>query len=124
VTATEEPLKKSAPVCNVEVSLLTGGGDRPYALGLARCLSTLGMRIDFVGSDDLDLPELQAVPHLRFLNLRGSQREDVSFCKKAVRIVHYYLRLGAYAATARPKLFHILWNNKFQKSITTTLTLD
>jgi len=114
VTATEEPIKKSVPVCDVAVSLLTGGGDRPYALGLARCLSTLGTHIDFIGSDDLDLPELRAVPHLRFLNLRGSQREEVSFWKKALRIVRYYLRLGAYAATAKPKLFHILWNNRFE----------
>src|SRR5437588_2639006 len=30
------------------------------------------------------------------------------------RILRYYLRLIGYAATAKPKLFHILWNNKFE----------
>src|SRR4029079_14516714 len=33
---------------------------------------------------------------------------------KIARIFKYYLRLMSYAATARPKIFHILWNNKFQ----------
>jgi glycosyltransferase involved in cell wall biosynthesis len=33
---------------------------------------------------------------------------------KALRVLSYYVRLIRYAATARPKLFHILWNNKFQ----------
>jgi D-inositol-3-phosphate glycosyltransferase len=33
---------------------------------------------------------------------------------KALRVLSYYVRLVRYAATARPKLFHILWNNKFQ----------
>ncbi len=30
------------------------------------------------------------------------------------RVVLYYLRLIYYAATAQPKVFHILWNNKFE----------
>ena len=33
---------------------------------------------------------------------------------KMRRVLRYYLRLIRYAATAKPKLFHILWNNKFQ----------
>jgi glycosyltransferase involved in cell wall biosynthesis len=30
------------------------------------------------------------------------------------RVLVYYFRLIFYAATARPKVFHILWNNKFE----------
>src|SRR5207237_8845369 len=39
------------------------------------------------------------------------------------RVLIYYLRLIVYAATAKPKLFHILWNNKFQLFDRTLLIL-
>ena len=97
-----------------EVGLLTGGSDRPYALGLAMALVSKGVSLDFIGSDDLDSPELRGNPRLTFLNLRGSQREDASLATKIARIVIYYARLIRYASTARPKVFHILWNNKFE----------
>ena len=35
----------------------------------------------------------------------------------------YYVRLVRYAATAKPKLFHILWNNKFELFDRTVLML-
>jgi D-inositol-3-phosphate glycosyltransferase len=97
-----------------EVALLTGGGDKPYALGMALALSAHGIFIDFVGSDELDVPELRGIASLNFLNLRGDNRPNVSRSKKVVRVLTYYRRLVAYAATARPKIFHILWNNKFE----------
>jgi hypothetical protein len=34
--------------------LLTGGGDRPYAHGLAFSLAAAGVRTDFIGSDFLE----------------------------------------------------------------------
>ena len=94
--------------------MLTGGGDKPYALGMASALSAYGISVDFVGSDELDVPELSRMASLNFLNLRGCQRANASFLRKAIRILIYYLRLARYAATGRPKIFHILWNNKFQ----------
>jgi hypothetical protein len=33
---------------------------------------------------------------------------------KALRVLSYYVRLIRYAATAEAKLFHLLWNNKFE----------
>lgn len=98
----------------VKIALLTGGGDRPYALGLASALSSRGTLVDFIGSDELKAPELINDPNVRFLNLRGDQRPDVSAAKKLVRVVVYYLRLLHYANTAEARIFHILWNNKFQ----------
>lgn len=98
----------------LEVALLTGGSDRPYVYGLMTCLIQRGVRIDLIGSDELDLPEFQEQPGVRFLNLRGSTRADASAAAKFIRILKYYLRLMAYAATGRPKIFHILWNNKFE----------
>ena len=99
---------------SVRVAILTGGGDKPYALGLATALSSEGICLDFIGSDDLKVPELLDNPRVNFVNLRGDQRPEADWVSKVLRILNYYLTLIHYAATARPRLFHILWNNKFQ----------
>lgn len=108
------PLQSSSAAGQIEVTLLTGGGDKPYALGLASALSAHGVGLDFVGSNDLDVPELRRLASLNFFNLRGNQRTDVSLFQKTARILIYYLKLTRYAVTARPRIFHILWNNKFE----------
>jgi D-inositol-3-phosphate glycosyltransferase len=97
-----------------DVGLLTGGIDRPYALGLAKALLSKDVCVDFVASDDLESAELRRAPRLNFLNLRGDQREDASVAHKIWRILAYYARLLAYAWAAEPKVLHILWNNKFE----------
>ena len=107
----------------IEVGLLTGGGDKPYAFGLAMALVSGGVCLDFIGSDEVDSPELHTSPNLRFLNLRGNQRHDASFATKIRRVLIYYVKLIRYAAVARPKIFHILWNNKFQLFDRTLLML-
>jgi len=105
------------------VALLTGGGDKPYALGMATALTSAGVDVDFIGSDDLKVPELLTNSRIQFRNLRGDQRSDVSLPAKTLRVLIYYARLISYAATAKPKLFHILWNNKFQLLDCTLLML-
>jgi glycosyltransferase involved in cell wall biosynthesis len=40
-----------------------------------------------------------------------------------LRVLQYYASLLLYAAKARPKLFHILWNNKFESFDRTLLLL-
>jgi D-inositol-3-phosphate glycosyltransferase len=105
------------------IALLTGGGDKPYALGLAAALTSEGMSVEFIGSDDLDVPELRKNSQVRFLNLRGDQRSDAGPVFKALRVARYYFKLIRYAATARPKIFHILWNNKFEHFDRTFLML-
>jgi glycosyltransferase involved in cell wall biosynthesis len=70
--------------------------------------------LEVIGGDELDCPELRGKPSVHFLNLRGDQRPDASFTKKAIRVLRFYVRLLRYAANAKPKIFHILWNNKFQ----------
>src|SRR5258708_4198903 len=104
----------SQPSTNYRISLLTGGADRPYALGLAAALTSIGLSVDFIGSDDLDLPELRSNRLVNFLNLRGDQNPGANLARKVARILTYYWRLIRYAATAKPKVFHILWNNKFE----------
>jgi glycosyltransferase involved in cell wall biosynthesis len=98
----------------IAVALLTGGGDQPYAFGLATEFIRRGTRLDLIGSNDLDCTEFHGKPGVRFLNLRGDQRPDVRMTKKVLRVLLYYARLLRYAVTARPRIFHILWNNKFQ----------
>jgi len=107
----------------IEVALLTGGGDRPYAYGLVKALMSNATCLDVIGNDELDCAEFRNAPSVRFLNLRGDQRPDVSFTSKALRVLRYYARLIAYTATAKPKLFHILWNNKFEYFDRTLLML-
>jgi glycosyltransferase involved in cell wall biosynthesis len=107
----------------LRIALLTGGGDKPYALGMAAALTSVGIHVDFIGSDDLSVPKLLNDPLVNFLNLRGDQCPDASRMAKALRVLSYYVRLVRYAATARPKLFHILWNNKFQFFDRTVLML-
>ena len=105
------------------VALLTGGSDKPYAFGLAGALSAEGIALDFIGSDELDCPEIHAVDQLRFLNLRGDQREDVSAIRKLLRIALYYARLMRYAATTEAAILHILWNNRIELFDRTVLML-
>ncbi len=58
-----------------------------------------------------DLPAFQGNSHAHFYNLHGSQKSE-SIARKIGAIVGLYARLVRYALTAKPKIFHILWNNK------------
>ncbi len=98
----------------IEVSLLTGGADRPYAFGLTKALMGMGAGIDLVGNNDLDCPEFRNAQNVKLLNLRGDQRTDAGALAKMLRVLRYYVRLIRYSAIAEPKLFHVLWNNKFE----------
>src|SRR5205809_3902038 len=80
----------------IRISLLTGGGDKPYALGLAVALTSEGISVEFIGSDDLNVPELLNNPKVQFLNLRGDQRSDAGPVVKALRVARYYFRLIRY----------------------------
>jgi glycosyltransferase involved in cell wall biosynthesis len=104
----------SAATMGIRVALLTGGDDRSYALGLTAALVAQGVTVDFIGSDRVDGPELHNSPLVNFLNLRGDQSENASLPRKVMRLLAYYLRLLKYAAVAKPRVFHILWNNKFE----------
>lgn len=108
----------------VHVALLTGGADPQYAYGLATSLISKRpkLALEIVGADELDCPEFHREAGVTFLNLRGDQR-PASLCKKIARVAIYYLRLIRYAAVAKPRIFHILWNNKFQLLDRTLLML-
>jgi len=107
----------------LSVALLTGGWDKPYALGLAAALVSRGARVDFLGTSELDAPELHGSPQIRFVNLQEAPRQGGGLADKALRTSTYYWRTVVYAATAKPRVFHILWNTKFLLFDRTVLTL-
>src|SRR6476659_9926684 len=84
------------PPLSSRVALLTGGQDKPYALGLGMALATEGILLDFIGSNEVDSPELRARPQVQFLNLRGDQSRNVSRIAKIRRVLSYYVRLIRY----------------------------
>jgi glycosyltransferase involved in cell wall biosynthesis len=107
----------------LRVTLLTGGADKSDALGLTSGLIEAGVQVDFIGSDYVDAPFLHDHALVRFLNLRGDQRSDVSLLKKILRVLRYYARLLHYAAVAEPTVFHILWNSRLELFDRTLLML-
>jgi D-inositol-3-phosphate glycosyltransferase len=114
-------------ICNstlgIEVGLLTGCQDRQYALGLAMALISQGVSVDLIGGDESDSPQLHTTPKLKFLNFGGMQRQDAGLVSKISRSLRYYARLVRYTMRARPKILHILWNNKFEYFDRTLLML-
>jgi D-inositol-3-phosphate glycosyltransferase len=107
-------LTASSELQKCAVSLLTGGSDKPYVFGLSTELISKGVAVDLIGSDELDCREFHDIPRLKFLNLRGDQRHSADLVAKVLRVLAYYCRLIRYAATSKPGIFHILWNNKFE----------
>lgn len=105
-----------------KIALLTAGRDKHYALGLALALLAEDVSLDLIGSQEIVTPELSADPRIRVFNLRD-QRPDVTPIGKASRVLMYYWRLIRYAATAEARVFHILWNNKFELFDRTLLIL-
>ena len=103
--------------------MLTGGFDRPYVFGLTMALAAKGVRLDVIGSKEVDGPEMHSTPGLNFLNLQADPREQVNLAEKLLRLLVFYMRLFRYAATAKPRMFHILWNNKVQLFDRTLLML-
>jgi glycosyltransferase involved in cell wall biosynthesis len=115
-------VNRSAPA-EIVAALLTGGGDRHYAFGLAIGLVSNGVVIDFIGGDEVDRPEMHATPRLTFHHLRRNRQSNAGYIAKMWRVLSYYGSLIRYAATAKPKVFHILWNNKFEHFDRTLLML-
>jgi D-inositol-3-phosphate glycosyltransferase len=107
----------------ISVALLTGGIDKHYVYGLATALGSRGAVMDLIGSDELDGAELRGIPRANFLNLRGDQRPDAKIIAKLLRISRHYAKLIRYAASSKAKLFHILWNNRFETLDRTLLML-
>jgi D-inositol-3-phosphate glycosyltransferase len=112
VGALGDPVPRLA--AKIEIGMLTGCQDRPYAFGLSMALSSKCSQLDVIGSDEVDSPEMHSTPNLNFLNLRANQRQNAGKAKKISRLLAYYIRLIMYAARADARILHILWNNRFE----------
>lgn len=118
-------LRQAAPASSprIEIGLLTGCQDRHYAFGLAMGLASKGVDLDIIGSDEIDSPEMHATPNLRFLKFRNRQKSSANLTEKLLIWIHYYTKLIRYAGRSKPKILHILWNNKFEHFDRTILML-
>lgn len=97
----------------MKVSLLTGGADKPYALGLLDALVSRGVMVDFIVNDEMSTASTINRKLVNVFNLRGDQSSSVSRFQKGIRVLRYYSRLIKYSMTTDVKIFHILWFNKF-----------
>jgi D-inositol-3-phosphate glycosyltransferase len=107
----------------MNIGLFTGGRDRPYAVGLVKALMSQGLSLHVVGGDELECPEIQANSRLNLINLHGGSRTNSSHLWKTLRVLSYYAQLIPYATVAKPKIFHTLWNGKFEYFDRTLLVL-
>ena len=114
---------RTAKNVELDVAVLTGCQDRPYAYGLVMALISKDVHVDMIGSDAEDSPDLHVTPNLRFLNFRGSQNEGDKFATKLNKLARYYARLIRYAMRSKPAMLHILWNNKIEYFDRTLLML-
>lgn len=110
--ASAAEIAASGPGSCFEVSLLTGGSDRPYVYGLTMALAASGVHLDVIGNAETDSPEMHNRPTVNHLNLYWNPRLRASLAGKIRRVLAFYGRLIRYAFLAKPKIFHILWNNK------------
>ena len=78
-------------------------------------LALNGVCVDVIGGDESECPQFHVTPNVSFLNFGGCQVRSAGVTAKSSRLVRYYARLIRYAATAKPKIFHILWHHKFER---------
>jgi len=107
----------------MKIALLTGCRDRHYAFGLMTALISRALCLEVIGSDEIDSPDLHRSPRLSFFAFERWQTRNASFVQKTLRLLNFYARLLAYAAAAKPEIFHILWNYRLEYFDRTLLML-
>jgi glycosyltransferase involved in cell wall biosynthesis len=105
------------------VALLTGGIDRPYAFGLTRALASKGIKLDVIAGRELECTEICGLPEVTFLALHVDKRKASGVVERVLRNLSVYGRIVRYAAGAKPRIFHILWNCRLQLFDRTVLML-
>ncbi|HEY7292612.1 MAG TPA: glycosyltransferase family 4 protein [Vicinamibacterales bacterium] len=123
VGAVEQFPAASLPVRRPTIALLTAGRDRPYAYGMTSALASRVRALDVICGDDLNVREFREKQRIRLFVLRRDTLVGTSAASRAFNIAAYYWRLISYAWRARPRIFHILWNNKFDIIDRVLLTL-
>jgi glycosyltransferase involved in cell wall biosynthesis len=90
---------------------------------LAMAITSHNVRLDVIGNDIVDSPEMHTTPNLTFFNLWPAQRARPTLTSKLFRTLGHYVSLIKYAAVAEPVIFHILWNSKIELIDRTALML-
>jgi glycosyltransferase involved in cell wall biosynthesis len=98
----------------IEVSLLTGGFDRPYVFGLANALALKSVSVEVIGNSIVASPELHSIPNLTFRSFYWEPRRGDDLAERVWQVIRFYTRILFHTAAASAKVFHILWNNKLQ----------
>lgn len=97
----------------MNIALLTGGWDRPYAYGMGTALGNEGIHVDFIAGEDFTPEDFAATPTVRTLIFKPPLHEGAGRLARMLRVLAYYRRLVSYAWSAQPRIFHILWNNGY-----------
>ncbi len=97
----------------MKISLLTGGGDPHYALGLLSGLLANKIEVYFIGSNAMKDSDLLKAENVSFRNAHGGVGPSARLMTKSLRVLGSYYKLLKHAHGTDSKLFHILWLNKF-----------
>lgn len=92
---------------NPSVTIIPNGFQESYCVDLLNSLIENNVKVDFISSDYYDGEKIDK--RVVNLNLRGSQIEDVSFIKKAIRVPLYYYRFCKYVVKSPKKIFHVIY---------------
>src|ERR1700733_11787324 len=82
----------SATPGEIEISLLTGGFDKPYAFGLDKQLAHKGILLDVIGNSYVDSPEMHSTPILTFLSLYWEPLKEINAAGKMRQVLSFYAR--------------------------------
>jgi glycosyltransferase involved in cell wall biosynthesis len=96
------------------VALITGGIDRHYACAIGRALAASGVALDMVGNTEMDSCGMREFGNARLLPYYAMPRPGQGIVPKLFSVFAFYLRIIGYAASSSPRIFHVLWNYKFQ----------
>src|SRR6266851_3049519 len=83
----------------IEVALLTGGFDKPYAFGLALALASKGVWLDVIGSDDVNSPEMHTAPNVN----AGKRDSNDSLFNRSTLRAQYRLADHVFVHTEKMK---------------------
>jgi D-inositol-3-phosphate glycosyltransferase len=98
----------------LKIALVTGCVDPHYQLDLISGIVAQGIEVDLIGDNDMEYGARQWEEQVRIYNFGGNQRPGASLMEKIRRILRYYLKLTAYAAKTKTKIFHLQWPYKFE----------
>jgi len=107
----------------MRVSLLTGGMDPPYVVGLLSGIIGNPVRIEVIGNDEMKDQAVMRSQQVVYYNLRGNQDDHSTVVQRIVRFLRYYVKLVRYASSTDSEIFHILWFNRFTYFDRTILNL-